>query len=92
MSAASLDIPEDVVEKVTLQLFGPDAAPWVREAVEMSLADVSRSLYDTWVPEPRKCASRSCMDVECDLPEGHPELHAGHLGGTSVAWAKGRFA
>lgn len=90
MSAAGLVIPEEVVEKVTLQLFGPDAAPWVHEAVEMALSDVSRPLYDTWVPPPVQCANTSCFNVTCELSEGHEGFHTAHLGTASAAWAAGR--
>jgi hypothetical protein len=91
MSAAGLPVPEDAVTKVATELFGTDIEPWRREAVEMALVDISRILYDTWVPQPRKCTGVSCWGAPCDQDE-HPETTdcTGHAGGVTAAWRRRR--
>lgn len=92
MSAAGLPIPEDVVSKVTLQLFGTEGVEtdWRREAVEMALAEVSHDLLAAWVIPTGTCTSKSRFDgIPCDLTAGHPAWRRGARGGSTAAWDDG---
>lgn len=82
------DIPDSVVREVSLSVYGPDLGglPDRVEIVLMALTQVAEELHGHWNPDPVECPSRSRFGVVCELREGHPAHHEGHIGSTPAAW------
>lgn len=84
----SFDIPDDIAEKVTDAVFGPDShlSPARVEIVHMALVEAAPDLYRLWVQNRPTCPSRSPFGSHCQLPAGHPAWHQGYLGSSELAW------